>query len=555
MRRAVLSVLGFCACVTLFAQEIRDIDIRVELQRDGSATVTQVWDVTVVSGTEWYIPIASSSGMTVSDLSVSENGTAFRSLGDSWNVDADREQKRNRCGINHPGGGKVELCWGLGDYGAHRWTASYRITGLVQSLHDYDAFNHMFVNPGLEAPPQHVKLTVVNGTGGPAWTSSNTRVWGFGFYGDINVVDGAVVAESSEPFSYNSSVIAMVRFDKGLLDPAVSRDIDFDEMRSAALDGSGYGEKDPVGLMLMGLFALVLFLVLGGAVWMLIATLTGHKWSKSLFGKTKITEWYRDVPVEGNLFAAYFVLEKGKRFAGGNNASSQNLIGALFLRWILDGKVSVQAESGSTKRVNLSFLEEASFQDDVEAALYEMARTASGENLLLESGEFEKWSEKNFRKVTAWPARALARGKRWFHDKGYFLRGTKTSEEGAREACHVIEFQNFLKDFTLSEERGASEVGLWKDYLVFSQLYGIADKVAAQFKKLYPAQFQEVTETVGVDPNRLLNTIRYTRSMSTAAMGRAVARYQAGSIKGTGGHTSFGGGGGFSGGGFGGGSR
>ena len=42
---------------------------------------------------------------------------------------------------------------------------------------------------------------------------------------------------------------------------------------------------------------------------------------------------------------------------------------------------------------------------------------------------------------------------------------------------------------------------------------------------------------------------------TTSAMNRAVGKYQAGSIKGTGGHTSFGGGGGFSGGGFGGGSR
>ena len=38
-------------------------------------------------------------------------------------------------------------------------------------------------------------------------------------------------------------------------------------------------------------------------------------------------------------------------------------------------------------------------------------------------------------------------------------------------------------------------------------------------------------------------------------MNRATAKYQAGSIMGTGGHTSFGGGGGFSGGGHGGGGR
>ena len=94
-----------------------------------------------------------------------------------------------------------------------------------------------------------------------------------------------------------------------------------------------------------------------------------------------------------------------------------------------------------------------------------------------------------------------------------------------------------------------------KDYLVFAQLYGIADKVAEQFQKLYPKEFQELSQSVGVDPTVMQRTIHMNNMTTTSAMNRAVGKYQAGSIKGTGGHTSFGGGGGFSGGGFGGGSR
>ena len=39
------------------AQEIRDINTVVSLLENGNALVTQTWDVTVVSGTEYYIPI------------------------------------------------------------------------------------------------------------------------------------------------------------------------------------------------------------------------------------------------------------------------------------------------------------------------------------------------------------------------------------------------------------------------------------------------------------------------------------------------------------------
>ena len=554
MRRFLLVALAVLASHwVVHAQSLRDIDIRAELAQDGSARITQVWDASVVDGTEMYIPISNLGKMTVQDLSVSENGLTYYNEGRRWDVDRSLSEKAGRCGIidKHDG---VELCWGKTSYGPHVWTVEYTVTGLVQSFSDADGFNFMFVNPGFDAPAQHVKVTIVNDTGGPEWTYDNTRVWGFGSYGDIDVTDGQIVYESSEPFSYNSSVITLVRFEKGLFTPTVSRDLSFDELKENALQGSSYGKKDPLQKFIFGLFALLF----GGALIALIRALVlqalGYKYKKSMYGKTKITEWWREAPLDGNLFASSFVLDHGWRFPSGQT-SSHGLIGAFFLRWILDGKVKVLQDKNNSKRVNLDFTQQPDIQDDVELALYNMAREAAGSNLLLESGEFEKWSERNFKRVTAWPTRAQARGRGYMQDKHYFIHGTTTNADGAREASHVVEFKNFLNDFTLSKERGAVEVGLWKDYLVFAQLYGIADKVATQFQKLFPKEFQEMAQTVGLDPNVMMRTIRLNNNMSTSAISHAVAKQQAGSIKGMGGHTSFGGGGGFSGGGFGGGGR
>ena len=554
MRKVVLLLAALAIAPGLHAQRIRDVDIKVDLAADGSARVTQVWDVDAVSGTEWYMPVENLGQMTVKDLTVSENCQTFTDEGRRWNVDRSISQKAGRSGIVEKRNG-VELCWGIGSYGRHVWTASFTVTGLVQSLNDADAFNFMFVNPGLMAPPEHAKVTIRNATGGEGWTYDNTRVWGFGFDGEISVKDGDIVVESSEPFGPLSKLIALVRFEKGLFSPVVSRDMDFNEMRDDAMEGSSYSpdEDDTFGKMIMGLFA---FIFLGGlftTIWGIVQQAMGKKYKKSLFGKYKITEWFREAPMNGDLFASYYVLENGWRFGG--SSSSQGLIGALFLRWILDGKVKVEPDPKKSKRVNLAFQPEVEIEEPVERTLYEMALTASGSNLLLESGEFEKWSEKNFKKVTAWPLKAQDRGKQYMEDHHYFLHGTTTNEEGAREACHVIEFKNFLQDFTLTDKREAGEVGLWKDYLVFAQLYGIADRVAQQFQKLFPAEFQEVANTVGVDPTIMMRTIQMTNNISATAINRAISKTQAGSYAGRGGHTSFGGGGGFSGGGFGGGTR
>ena len=89
-------------------------------------------------------------------------------------------------------------------------------------------------------------------------------------------------------------------------------------------------------------------------------------------------------------------------------------------------------------------------------------------------------------------------------------------------------------------------------YLVFVALFGIADKVAKQLKDINPELF---TQVVNCDMDTFVLLLLRSNMLSNAILNTSVnyAASQAG--QGLGGHSSFGGGGGFSGGGFGGGSR
>ena len=549
MRRLFAILAAVLLVLPLYArQRVKDVDTRVILERDGSATVTQIWDVDVNEGTEWYIPVQNLGPMTVRDLQVSEDGQAFQSMGNGWNVDWSRDRKAQKCGMVPKKDG-AELCWGIGPYGEHRWTVTYRLTGLVMGYDDADALYFTWIPPGMGGAPEHARVTIVPGFDCPTWVKDNPGVWAFGFYGQINVVDGTVVAESSESFGYSSKLITLVKFPKGIFQPTVIQGGPVQDLIDKALEGSSYGEEDDTpflvifAVLFLGGFALIL--------WVGIASALGYKWDPKFFGKKKIEGWYRDIPLDGNLFAAYYALSKGRFSVGA--APANNLIGAFFLRWIMDGVVTVEPDPSSSKRVNLSFRQDLQSADELEQDLYRYARMASGDNLVLEKGEFEKWSTKNYNKVTAWPTRAQAAGKSWFHSKGYFVRASTCTADGAKEACHVIEFQNFLKDFTISDQRVASEVKLWKNYLVYAQLFGIAEKVAQQFKRLYPAEFAEVANQTGMNDATLWRTIYWTNNLSTRSFNSAVQR--AGSVSGGGGRSSFGGGGGSFGGGFGGGAR
>ncbi|MBO7575415.1 MAG: DUF2207 domain-containing protein [Bacteroidales bacterium] len=548
------------AALALPAQEIRNIDETVVIRPDGSAQITQIWDVNVVSGTEFYLPFDHLGPIEITDLRVSENGEEFVAEGDGWDTDRSREQKRGRCGIVRKKHG-VELCWGQGDYGDHVWTVRYTVSGMVMKMGDYNGLYFSFVNPGLSAPPQHVKVMLVNETGGPDWTEENVKVWGFRSESEIFVEDGAVRAESLEPFRSSSAMTVLVRFDPDLLTPAVEYDKGFEDIIQLAFKGSDYKDKTTFGDVVVWILVILGLLLLTPVGWIILALIIflvaafnyhilGWKFNKKIFGARRIKGWYRDVPLKGSIPAGYYVLSKGDSMTDWGKDCSNRLIGAYFLRWVLAGVVEVLPDPENKNRVNLSFKQQTSFKEVLENDLYTMAREASGKNLILEAGELDKWSKKSFKRMSDLPSRAQTLGRKWFEDRHYTEKSDRLNKEGQEQARHLIEFKNFLEDFTLNKQRGAIEVTLWEDYLVFAELFGIADKVAKQFEKLYPTDFAKLSRAL--NGASLYTVMSYSNSISASALRNARVTKtwsdsgSSSSSSGSSSHRSYGGGGHFS---------
>ena len=116
-------------------------------------------------------------------------------------------------------------------------------------------------------------------------------------------------------------------------------------------------------------------------------------------------------------------------------------------------------------------------------------------------------------------------------------------------------FKKFLEDTTLIKQRTTPEVTLWRDYLIFASLIGIADKVAKELKDIDPVVFEKVYSMSYNDMSSVLYlTNSYANVLSRYAYTPSSSSYSGGSLggfsrSGGGGHSSFGGGGGFSGGG------
>ena len=540
MRRFFFSIAAMligAAGLFAYSPEIRDIDISMTLHRDGSASVTERWDVCAADGTEWYLVRKNLGDIDIRDFSVTdESGRRYVNEGE-WDVDRSIEDKAGRCGIVHKGDG-MELCWGIGKLGDHVFTVSYTMTNAVKSLNDYDMLHLQIVSPGLSSRPEHVKAEI--GIEDTQIDSTDTRLWGFGFIGDARIEGGKAIYESSERFKSNSSVIVLLRFDKGTFDSPSRQARNFSDVLDMALEGSDYAEDDDEGGWFG--FALVILAGIGMTIIAFVASAANKR--KILGMKPKDVAWSREIPFGGDTNESYYTLQKlGEDRSGGSGLAS-----ALILKMIYKGYLTVAKNGG---KVELSF--NGTTPDDSDTTmrgLYNMMLKASGSDRILQSKEFSRWSSGHSSEVNNWIKSSTSCGRKSLVRDG-FIQGSAYTEKGQGEARKLLGLKKFLLDFTLIKEKEAVEAVLWKEYLAFGALYGIAETVAKQLKDINPQLLEQ--EDGGFDYATLYLILRLNDSLSrsiTNASMDAEAR-----TGGFGGGTSFGGGGGFSGGGVGGGSR
>lgn len=171
--------------------------------------------------------------------------------------------------------------------------------------------------------------------------------------------------------------------------------------------------------------------------------------------------------------------------------------------------------------------------------LYDMMREASGGDMVLQPNELKKWMKNHETEVVDFMKSI---------EESTSLKEAKRHIDDVRQ---VFGLKMFLNDFTLANERHLTELSLWNDYLVYAALYGIADQLKADMKKLNPEylQMSEITR------NLTNNTVVPVLMATTYNTAHSVKSHVDSRSSGRGGSSSFGGGGGFSGGGSGGGVR
>ncbi len=542
---AVLMLFMLFAGAVHAENHVCEIDIDVRIRHDGSAAVVQTWDGTFYEGTENYIPIATGD-ISISDFSVSDAyGTYTYTAG--WDIHADFDAKARKCGICETEDG-VELCFGISQYGENTYKIQYVIEDFIKSYTDYDGVNYMFINPFMSTFPTDAAIRVSLDSGA-ALDESCAGIWAFGFQGDIAFENGTVRAWSTSALEDEDAMIVMLQLEKGLVFPKTHVEAAFDSVKDRAFEGSDYGYEEE-GMGILGyIFVCIMFLLL---LVIVIATVVFWIRRKSAIKKFyKEAGYFRDVPNGGKIEVSYYLAQSFDV-----TSEKSLLIGALLLQMINKGCIEPQTEEnvgffGKVKQsVNLKLVREP--EAVAEKTLYQILLASAGADGILQEKELEKYTYAHPEVIDDLIDRARDAGETAFAKAGGFENGAGNcikdlSESGKTELAEVMGMKKYLEEFTLIAEREITETVIWKDYMVYATLFGIADKVMQQLKQLYPEQLPEIEAY-----NRNVYVAHsYYRSMHRSSQ-RAMQQRR---TRGGGGRASIGGGGGFSGGGRGGGSR
>ena len=544
----ILFTFHFSLFTSYARPQLHRLDIRVVLSHNGDARITETRQMSIDSeGTECYIGLGVFDGSEVRDLTVTdETGLQYENVG-RWDIDRSRSWKAGKCGIVTKHGG-YELCWGLGDSGERTYITSYTYTNIMHAHPDADAIRHVFLDADVNPKPDKAYLTIEAEEDSVRFTEENSGIWGFRFGGELGFDNGKMVAYNDEPFGSSGAMYIMCRFDKGLFEPDIQDADSFETKKEQAFEGSdyvggydGYGGGDDDE----GFWAFV-FMVIGFVV---VPIVTGvwyfvYVWRarKKAF---KDLLWYRDIPMKGNLQLANDMLN-AYRYVG---TDYNNLLSACVLKLINMGAISIESRLNSKGKTEQNFVmhELPNYADQplLLRKIHNIFKTAAGEDTVLEPKELKSFmrSTKN-ESITDSFINTL-------HTK----TGITHYKYRLEEERQVFGLKKFLQEFTLLDERHVQEVALWKDYMIYATLFGIADQVIRDMKKINPEYFNMDQVANQMADNMTLPMIRSTLLNSTS---RAVANKAAREARasGRGGHSSWGGGGGgFSGGGFGGGVR
>ena len=542
-------LLLFVSIVSVNASnKINKISMDIYVDKEGNAHFTEVWDAKLSEGTEGYHPYYNMGNSNIVDFSVKDDKGNNYTYNSNWDINDSFESKKYKNGI-YKTGNEVDLCFGISEYGNRTYTLKYTIKNFIYNTNDGTQILFWQLIPyEMKPKPSDVYIKIH----ADERFADTLDVWGYGNKGGTAYVyDGYIEMGPPENGLKSSDYMTiLVKFPANYFQTDNKINKSWDEVFKGAEDGADKYNPDEVtfwDIISMFFWPAV---VIGSIILVVIFGKSDGKIKNKVYPKKDVLP-FRDLPFKDDYARAYLIADEYKLLK-----QKTDFLGSLLLKWIKDDNVSVTTEEkGIFKNKNTKIEFKKAPTDSKELEMYNMMKTAAKDNIL-ESNEFKKYCSNNYSKVLNWFDSLLTYEYQELSKDTKFIGPVMVKNkqiQGAtvelnEKASHMAGLKKFFKEFTSMKDKKAIEVKMWRDYLIYAQIFGMAKEVAKEFKNLYP---EVITDDM------YNNVILINTFSSTGVSAASAARSRAQSYSSGGGGFSSGGGGGgsFGGGGGGGGFR
>lgn len=547
----VIFILYFSFIVKVDANSINSINMDIFIDNQGTANITEIWDMNLTKDTEGYKPYYNLGNSEIKKFMVTDENNNKYQFVNNWDIDGTLNDKSYKNGFNYIDNG-IELCWGLSEYGHRTYTLKYQITNFVHQLTDSQMIYWTLIPYELSIELNQVNIVIRS----DQKFSDSIDVWGYGNYGGTAYVsNGNIEMNSDGTLDSKEYMVILVKLPTGMFNTPEVSNYDFNYYYNMAQEGAEkYKEADHSFLDIIVHFIpyiIVLF------IFKAIKTMSDNLMKRDSFRKKiskgkfpKDLPYYRDIPCNKNIYYAFFLATNYNL-----NEKKTDFFGAILLDWIRKDYIAVEKKMekklfGEKEETYIKLKKYALTNDDLESKIYNNMYPASKDGIL-EPKEFEKYCKDRYESLFDWFDRVIQEQRDecvaknlLLKEKKYFTNYYET-QDIYEDAKKLAGLKKFLEDFSQIEDKSAIQVHLWEYYLQYAQIFGIAKKVETEFKKLYPDMITDIKYDDIVFIYDFADV-----SMRSAASARSAASSYSG---GGGGFSSGGGGGGSSGGGGGGG--
>ncbi|WP_414839217.1 DUF2207 domain-containing protein [Carnobacterium sp. TMP28] len=505
---------------TVFAEnKLSDITIEVELQKDGSAKVTEYRTMIMDEGTELYIVLDDLQDSALLDFSVA----GFKES-KTWDSDASLAEKTNRYGTVETGTG-LELIWGIGEYGKNDYVVSYTLSNLVRELEDGQALLWNF-DTFSDIPAENLTVKL---TGFDPFTKESVRLWGFGFEGDLQLKGQTVVWRADEEVDSNNKVTVLLQFPQKQFNTQVTVNQTLKEQLEMATEGSAYNDETISDTVFIIVTLVILIVIIGGISLSIIYYRKVKKAKKEVGEMRSRAQRIKDnkgirlkeIPYKGKDFVglAYLLQDFNKGYF-------EDYFSAYLVDWSAQEKIAIHVDQknsffGDTFNTEIEIFhykeERARYPqsfghfvnelengsgESYETGLWLMLVDAANRDGFIKDKDMTVWAKKHAKEVEKLANYSIEYSKKYLEKEGLLSfkeinvwnisqEVAIASSEGDKLVDRLIQFDNYLEEIKLEEFKGKQTPFTFRELLFWNILYFRSEEITKEFKGITPGQYYD----------------------------------------------------------------